>query len=86
MELKDTINLMTSSDYKDRFIAEYCQTVIRYLNLKSMFEKFKNKTLEFELSCPISTYHMQVRAMADYIATLEARAVMENIDLPNLAI
>lgn len=26
MELKDTIGLMTSSDWKDRFVAEYLQT------------------------------------------------------------
>ena len=26
MELKDTIDLMTSEDYKDRFKAEYYQT------------------------------------------------------------
>ena len=25
MELKDTVELMTSDDYKERFIAEYCQ-------------------------------------------------------------
>ena len=30
MELKDTIDLMTSEDYKDRFKAEYYQTKIRY--------------------------------------------------------
>lgn len=30
MELKDTIKLMTSEDYKERFAAEYLQTKIRY--------------------------------------------------------
>ena len=29
MELKDTIELMQSSDYKDRFKAEYFQVAIR---------------------------------------------------------
>lgn len=29
-ELKDTIELMNSSDYKDRFKAEYYQLKIRY--------------------------------------------------------
>lgn len=28
-DLKDTVELMTSSDYKDRFRAEYWQTKIR---------------------------------------------------------
>lgn len=30
MELKDTIELMNSSDYKERFKAEYLQVKIRY--------------------------------------------------------
>lgn len=30
MELKDTINGMLSNDYKERFVAEYQQTEIRY--------------------------------------------------------
>lgn len=33
MELKDTISLMTSADYKERFIAEYLQLKIRYNKL-----------------------------------------------------
>jgi hypothetical protein len=30
MELQDTVELMNSSDYKDRFKAEYWQAKIRY--------------------------------------------------------
>ena len=33
MELKDTIELMQSADYKDRFKAEYFQAVIRLKKL-----------------------------------------------------
>ena len=33
MELKDTIELMNSSDYKERFKAEYWQTKIRGVEL-----------------------------------------------------
>ena len=33
MELKDTVELMASNEYKERFIAEYCQVKIRYENL-----------------------------------------------------
>ena len=32
MELKDTVVLMESDNYKDRFKAEYYQTKIRYEN------------------------------------------------------
>ena len=44
MELKDTVQLMQSDDYK-----------------------------------PKSTYNMQLKAMSEYIAVLEARAAIEQI-------
>ena len=46
-----------------------------------MLEKWDNGTLEFNPTCPRSTYNIQVKAMTDYIAILEARAVMEGIEL-----
>ncbi len=36
MQLSDTIDLMQSEDYKDRFKAEYLQTKIRYEKLKNL--------------------------------------------------
>ena len=80
-ELSQTVELMTSSDYKERFKAEYAQVVVRYERLKDMLEEWDNGTLRFEPSCPRSTYNMQIKAMTDYIAVLEARAVMEHIVL-----
>lgn len=81
MELNDTVKMMNSDDYKERFRAEYCQTVIRYGKLKNMLDRWDDGNLNFTPTCPRSTYNMQIRAMADYIAVLEARAVMEDIDL-----
>ena len=81
MELKETINGMISEDYKERFIAEYQQLVIRYKGLKSMLEKWDNNELSFSPTCPRSTYNLQLTAMTNYIAVLEARAVMEGINL-----
>ena len=81
MELKDTIRMMESEDYKERFKAEYYQIVIRYKKLSAMLEKWDNVTLGFNPTCPRSTYNIQVKAMTDYIAILEARAVMEGIAL-----
>ena len=81
MKLKDTIELMISQDYKERFIAEYQQLVIRYKGLKAMLEKWDKGELSFVPTCPRSTYNIQIRAMADYIAVLEARAVMEGVNL-----
>ncbi len=79
--LKDTVELMNSSDYKERFIAEYQQLVIRYKGLRNMLDKWDRGELEFKPTCPRSTYNMQIKAMTDYIAILEARAVMEGICL-----
>ena len=83
MELKDTVEMMSSEDYKERFKAEYYQVKIRYGKLKYMLERWDNEPLDFTPPCPRSTYDMQIRAMSDYIAVLEARAVMEGIILPN---
>lgn len=81
MELKDTVEMMNSADYKERFKAEYQQVVIRYQKLAAMLQKWDNGELNFTPTCPRSTYNMQVRAMTDYIAVLEARAVMEGVEL-----
>lgn len=83
MELKDTVELMMSDDYKERFIAEYCQVKIRYGKLKYMLERWDNGILNFTPTCPRSTYDLQISAMKDYIAILEARAVMEGVTLPS---
>lgn len=79
--LPATALLMQSEDYKDRFKAEYYQVFVRFVKLKAMIEKLDKEELDFEPTCPRSTYDMQLKAMRDYIAVLEARAVMENIDL-----
>lgn len=81
MELKDTVSLMQSEDYKERFKAEYYQLVVRYKKLKAMLEDWDRGELKFEPTCPRSTYNMQITAMTNYIAVLEARAVMEGVPL-----
>ena len=40
LTLNDTIDGMVSNDYKERFIAEYQQLVIRYNGLKKMLENW----------------------------------------------
>ena len=81
MELTDTAELMASSDYKDRFKAEYGQVAIRCEKLKAMLEKWDRGELNFMPTCPRSLYELQVRAMEDYIAVLQARAVIEGVAL-----
>ena len=84
MELKDTIDLMQSEDYKERFKAEYQQNVIRFQKLKAMLEKWDKGELNFTPDCPRGVYNLQIRAMADYISVLEARAMIENIPLEKM--
>lgn len=79
--MKETSELMLSADYKERFIAEYWQVVNRYKSLRKLLYKWDNGDLNFSPTCPRSTYNMQMRAMTDYIAILESRAVMESIEL-----
>lgn len=81
MTLRDTVELMESTDYKERFVAEYQQLVIRYRGLRNMLDKWDQGELEFTPTCPRSTYNMQIKAMADYIAVLKVRAVIEGITL-----
>ena len=79
--LKDTVELMSSEDYRERFVAEYKQLVIRYKDLRSMLDKWDRGELNFDPVCPRSTYNMKIKVMTEYIAVLEAMAVMEGIVL-----
>nr|DAE25266.1 MAG TPA: hypothetical protein [Siphoviridae sp. ctWWc42] len=81
MELIDTIDLMTSDDYKDRFMAEYYQVKIRYQKLKSILDKYEEGTLDFEPSCSISLLMIQRDIMEDYLNVLQDRAITENISV-----
>ncbi len=81
MELKDTAELMTSADYKERFKAEYAQTKIRYDKLHAMIVKYEAGTLNFEPSCPLELLKKQASAMGGYLYALEVRAQIEKIEL-----
>lgn len=59
----------------------YYQVGIRYLGLKAMLEKWDKDELNFSPTCPRSTYNIQLKVMDEYLAILEARAAMENIEL-----
>lgn len=81
MELKDTIEMMQSDDYKLRFKAEYYQTKIRYNKLHAMIVKYEAGTLTFEPKCNIDLFKRQVSYMGEYLYTLEIRAEIEGIVL-----
>lgn len=81
MELMDTVQLMLSNDYKERFIGEYVQTKIRYDKLKAMCDKWDSDELDFEPICPREIYSEQLNYMFSYLCVLEERAQLEGIDL-----
>lgn len=81
MELADTIQLMSSDDYKERFKAEYYQTKIRYDKLHKMLVKHDAGTLPFTLSTNADVLRQQAAAMGNYLYCLEERAELEGIEL-----
>lgn len=81
MELMDTLELMSSSDYKDRFKAEYLQTKIRYDKLHRMIVQYEAGTLGFEPNCSLELLKTQASAMGNYLYALEIRAEVEKIEI-----
>ena len=81
MELRDTVEMMVSKDYKERFKAEFYQLKIRYESLKAMLEKWDLDMLDFKPSCPRDWYDEQLQAMADYLMILKDRADLEEVDV-----
>lgn len=81
MELSETVDLMNSEDYKERFKAEYLQTKIRYDKLHKTLVKKAAGTLDFDLTCSTTLLTEQKRYMGEYLRVLETRAEIEGISL-----
>ena len=82
MDLIETIDKMCSNDYKERFVAEYCQLKIRYEKLKSFNTKRAAGVLNFEPSCSVEVLRKQQSLMGQYLEVLEIRALVEGVELP----
>ena len=81
MKLQDTIELMNSSDFKDRTRAEYYQLKIRHEGLTRMLEGYREGTLHFVPNCSYDLLHTQLVYMECYMNVLEERAKIEGIEL-----
>ena len=81
MELRDTVEMMNSDDYKERFKAEYYQVKIRYDKLDAMTIKYESGALNFTPKCSLELLKLQKMWMGNYIRTLKIRAEIEGIDL-----
>lgn len=80
-ELKETVELMLSNDYKERFKAEYYQLKIRIDRLDNMLFKMENDELNFIPICSYELLQNQLKAMLLYEIYLKERAKIEKIDL-----
>ena len=72
---------MISSDYKDRFKAEYWQTKNRYEKLHRMCLEYEAGILDFEPDCTLELLLEQKKYMGLYLNRLELRAIIEEIEL-----
>lgn len=74
-----------SSDYKERFKAEYYQTKIRYERLKAFNTKIEAARMtdkeEPKHDCPREILREQQSVMGEYLHILEVRAAIEGVDL-----
>lgn len=88
LTLKDTEKLMKSSDYRERFIAEYWQTKIRYEKLKHFNTRiecenaFNGPTVQHD--CPNKLLRDQQTKMGELLHILELRAILEHINLNDI--
>lgn len=87
--LAETVGFMNSTDYKERFIAEYYQTKIRYEKLRKLLttnhaKQFSEEIKEAEpidLDCPLTLLDHQLNVMNELLKVYEVRAKIEHIDL-----
>lgn len=82
MKLVETVNLMCSSDFKDRFTAEYAQLVIRLSKLNNVLNNTSDTHFEVD-DITMALMLKQRDAMESYKMCLEKRADILGIDLNN---
>lgn len=81
MELKDTVEMMQSEDYKERLKAEYYQTKIRLDKLRATMVKHDAGTLNFTFTCDPHVLRRQMEVMEDYVYLLAVRCAIEGVEV-----
>jgi len=83
--LSETVELMNSESYKNRFIGEYHQTKIRYEKLKDFCNRIEAARVscmeEPKHDCSLELLREQQRIMERYLHIMEIRAIIEEIEL-----
>lgn len=84
---EETVRLMLSDDHKERFVAEYRQTKIRYEKLKAYCNRIEaamRDPAKVDMpphDCDLDLLREQQNYMGRYLGVLELRAIIEGIDL-----
>lgn len=81
MKLSETVEMMNSADYKERFRGEYFQLENRITGLSAMLDKYRKGTLNFTPKCTIKLLDGQLRSMLIYKTHLVERGKIEGISL-----
>jgi len=81
LTLADTVGLMTSKEYTERFKAEYFQLKIRIESLSALLKQYKNNALTFTPKCSQKLLNGQLNSMRLYMSHLIEQAKIENIEL-----
>ncbi len=76
MTLEDTVDLMLSLDWEDRFLAEYYQLQIRLKKLRKAL--LPTNTIPPKV---VKLLSLQESAMSAYLATMKQRAELLGMDL-----
>lgn len=80
MELKDTIDMMCSDKYEERFIAEYYQLKLRIEDLNRLLIECKEDKSTDGINFKYNLLSKQLSHMQKYAILMEARADFEDID------
>lgn len=81
IKLQDTVKMMNSDDYKERFRAEYFQLQNRIDGLGAMLDKYRKGTLTFTPKCSIKLLDGQFNSMKMYATHLKEISKIEGISL-----
>lgn len=81
LNLNETVEMMTSVDYKERFKAEVYQLDIRIGKLQTLLSSWEAGQLGFQPACKFTLLEAQLNAMLLYRHFLTERADIEGIKL-----
>lgn len=81
MALKDTVDMMLSDDYTERFKAEYRQLTCRIAALQKTVTEMEKGTKKDKSKCTVDLLQWQLDVMRSYQKVLKRRAEVEKIKL-----